>query len=103
MTRITLRDGRTVETNDEIMRLPHDDDPSGLEWEGDGDLEVQWKRKDRKAWVEYRKWEDVHIPDDPAHPLKDPPGLAEARRAFEKQQVKERELFFKKARYGERG
>jgi hypothetical protein len=66
------------------------------------DLDFEWRRQDRTAWVEYRKWEDKHIPFDPGKPWKDPPGLIEARRAFENQQQMARDKFFKEARYGGR-
>jgi hypothetical protein len=44
----------------------------------------EWRRADRAAWAEYRKWEDKRFPTDPAKPFKDPPGMAAARRAFER-------------------
>ena len=43
-------------------------------------------KEDRAAWIEYRKWEDQRFPADTAHPFKDPPGMAAARRAFEREQ-----------------
>lgn len=50
---------------------------------------LQWKafwrelaRQDREAWAEYRKQEKERFPLDPANPLKDPPGMAAARRAI---------------------
>jgi hypothetical protein len=46
----------------------------------------EWRRADRAAWAEYRKWEDRRFPIGPANPLKDPPGMAAARRAFEREQ-----------------
>jgi hypothetical protein len=50
------------------------------------DFEQEWRRADRKAWEEYRKWEDQRFPYDPAKPWKDPPGMVAARRAFEREQ-----------------
>jgi len=46
----------------------------------------EWRRADRKAWAEYRRWEDQRFPIDRARPFKDPPGMAAARRAFEREQ-----------------
>jgi hypothetical protein len=46
----------------------------------------EWRVADRKAWAEYRKWEDRRFPIDQAKPFKDPPGMAAARRAFEREQ-----------------
>jgi hypothetical protein len=51
----------------------------------DGRL-AEWRCADRKAWAEYRKWEDQHFPIDPTKPFKDPPGMVAARRAFEREQ-----------------
>jgi hypothetical protein len=45
-----------------------------------------WRRADRAAWAEYRKWEDRRFPINPAHPFRDPPGMVAARRAFEREQ-----------------
>jgi hypothetical protein len=50
------------------------------------DFEREWRAADRKAWAEYRRWEDRRFPIDPAKPFKDPPGLVAARRAFEREQ-----------------
>ena len=50
------------------------------------DFEQEWRAADRKAWKEYRKWEDQRFPINPANPFKDPPGMAAARRAFEREQ-----------------
>jgi hypothetical protein len=46
----------------------------------------EWRRTDRAAWAEYRRWEDQRFPIDPAKPFKDPPGMVAARRAFEREQ-----------------
>jgi hypothetical protein len=46
----------------------------------------EWRQADRKAWAEYRKWEDRRFPIDPTKPFRDPPGMAAARRAFEREQ-----------------
>ena len=62
--------------------------------------DAEWLRKDRAAWVAYRRWEDKHFPFDSSAPLKDPPGMAEARRAFEKQQAVERAKFMRIRSYG---
>jgi hypothetical protein len=48
------------------------------------DFEREWRRADRAAWAEYRKWEDRRFPIDQAKPWKDPPGMIAARRAFER-------------------
>jgi hypothetical protein len=62
----------------------------------------EWSLLDRQAWEDYRKWEDEFFRLENGRPLKDPPGLVEARREFEKRQTIERDKFFKKARYGEK-
>jgi hypothetical protein len=46
----------------------------------------EWRRTDRAAWEEYRKWENRRFPINPANPFKDAPGMAAARRAFEREQ-----------------
>jgi hypothetical protein len=63
------------------------------------DFEQEWRAADRKAWLEYRKWEDKHFPVDPAKPFKDPPGMVAARRAFEREQEisKAREIWLREA------
>lgn len=48
--------------------------------------ELEWNWVDRAAWAEYRKLEDKQFPINPRRPLSDPPGMAAARRKFEKQQ-----------------
>ena len=65
-------------------------------------VDKQWRRKDREEWIEYKKWENRNFPLDNDNPFKDPRGMIEARRAFEKQQIKERLKFFKAACYGGR-
>lgn len=101
MARVVLRDGRVVETNDEII-----DDAAALErsqWIAylhthlhsldslrsspypSDDLR-EWRKADRAAWAEYRKWEDKMFPIDHAKLFKDAPGMVAARRAFEREQ-----------------
>lgn len=62
-------------------------------------LDSEWARLDREAWAAYQLWEDKHFFLSLRNPLKDPPGMAESRRAFERFQRVEREKFFKKAAY----
>jgi hypothetical protein len=45
--------------------------------------EQQVRAADRERWRKYRAWEDKHFPLSEAPILREPPGMAAARRKFE--------------------
>jgi hypothetical protein len=59
-----------------------------------------WNRRDREAWAEYRRWEDIHFPISTTNPFTFPRGMFAARRAFEREQeiAKAREILKRRER-----